>query len=63
MKAATLRTQAKIAKRAAKAELVSGTLGTISDLAAGFAMYNMPENMGRTKTGKIDVPSRKPTRG
>lgn len=71
MKAATLRTQAKIAKRAAKAELVSGTLGTISDLAAGFAMYNMPENMGGTKqvtkdgkiTGNIPVPSRKPTRG
>lgn len=47
-----LRTQAKIAKKAGKAQFVSGILGGLSDIAMGYSIYSSGavENMGRTKT-------------
>ena len=65
MQGQSLRTQAKMAKKGAKSALVSGILGGISDLALGYGIYNSGavENMGGTKSGKVPVPTRKPTRG
>lgn len=65
MQGQNLRTQAKMAKQGAKSALVSGVLGGISDLALGYGIYNSGavENMGGTKSGKVPVPTRKPTRG
>lgn len=65
MQGQSLRTQAKMAKQGAKSALVSGVLGGISDLALGYGIYNSGavENMGGTKSGKVPVPTRKPTRG
>lgn len=58
MQGQSLRTQAKMAKQGAKSALVSGVLGGISDLALGYGIYN-----SGTKSGKVPVPIRKPTRG
>ena len=64
MQGKTLQTQAKMAKVGARSALVSGVLGGISDVAMGYNIYKSgSENMGGTKTGKIEVPTRKPTRG
>lgn len=65
MQGQSLRTQAKMAKQGAKSALVSGVLGGISDLALGYGIYNSGavEDMGGTKSGKVPVPTRKPTRG
>lgn len=65
MQGKSLRTQAKMAKQGAKSALVSGVLGGISDMALGYGIYSSGavENMGGTKTGKVSVPARKPTRG
>lgn len=65
MQGKSLRTQAKMAKQGAKSALVTGILGGISDLAMGYGIYNSGtvENMGGTKSGKVSVPTRKPTRG
>lgn len=64
MQGESLRTQAKMARQGSKAALVTGILGGISDLAMGYGIYNSgAENMGGTKTGKVAVPTKKPTRG
>lgn len=65
MQGRSLQTQAKMAKKGAKSALVSGILGGISDMALGYGIYSSGavENMGGTKTGKVPVPTRKPTRG
>jgi hypothetical protein len=64
MQGKSLRTQAKMAKQGAKAALVTGILGGVSDMALGYGIYNSgTENMGGTKTGKAPIPTRKPTRG
>ena len=58
MKAGSLRTQAKMAKVGAKTALVSGILGSVSDMALGYGIYN-----SGTKTGQVPVPTSKPKRG
>ena len=65
MQGRALQTQARMTRQGAKSALVSGVLGGISDLALGYGIYNSGavENMGGTKSGKVPVPTRKPTRG
>lgn len=71
MKAANLRTQAKIMKRTAKAQRFSGILGGISDIMGGVASYGAGSDIGgEDMSGQSSnwnplksAPSRKPTRG
>lgn len=65
MQGRSLQTQAKMAKQGAKSALVTGILGGISDMALGYGIYSSGsvENMGKTKTGNVPVPTKKPTRG
>ena len=68
MAAREYRLQARIAKRNAKSSLVSGLASGIASGISGYQDYQLGksiggEDMGQTKTGKINVPTRKPKRG